>query len=638
MCGIAGIYSSGGIKESDHSDLDRMLAGLIRRGPDGEGKFQQGPVLLGHRRLKILDLTDAGRQPMTSRNGKFTIIFNGECYNFAELRAELGLKPEDMHSHTDTEVLLEAWAAWGEACLPKIVGQFAIVIYDHVEKSLWIARDRFGEKPMYFHRSNGRFIFASSIPSLVLSHSVPRELDSDTLKEFLTLRYVVAPRTVLRGVYKLPPGNVLKITENDFQIKTWYEPHFDSNSELYKNLSKDEIIEEFDRLLRQATNRCLTSDVPVGLLLSNGIDSNAIRSILDSQGSTVGSFTYAYGNDTSEHQTSLAMINSKGVLQPNGVKNHRYSFTSEERLAAMRTAFANYTEPVGDGASLATWLLLQKSREHATVFLCGHGADEFLGGYRLHQDRARFRMMRVVAGLGRMAGTKTLDRYLSGAEPVQTRIRSFRSASRDESPAAARHLIHRPLPIKDFHEMYQSKEDEVTDGYLASIDALYGKCRPGANDLDRMQKVLVQTFLSENILSFADSVAMDASVEVRMPFVDRDLVNFAQAIPSKYRAGVWPKEGNTKLILRAWGAKNMDNEIVNRPKESFDFGSLRPMMAAHGDELRGYVLDSSAIRRQMAGIESWMNRSPDYFRGCWQGTLWALLSLGIWCQANNITD
>jgi asparagine synthase (glutamine-hydrolysing) len=631
MCGIAGIYRFRGDGTGDRQAVPAMLLRLVRRGPDGQGLLEEGRATLGHRRLKIIDLTDAGRQPMADRTGRFVMVYNGEVYNYRELQAELGLAPGQLRSTSDTEVLVEGWAAWGPAVLDRIVGQFAFAVYDKREERLWIARDRFGEKPLFYHADGGRVAFASSIGALLAAPGVPGELDPAALQEYVTLRYVVAPRTVMRDVRKLPGGCLLEASPDGMRVSRWHEPHYHGTRRLLGRASRHELAEEFGRLLEQATRRCLVADVRTALLLSDGIDSNAIRTLLTEIDPEAPCFTYGYRNVAGP----VTMPRGPGKSQA-AVRRYEYAFSVEDRLDAMREAFAGLTEPVGDGASLATWLLLRKASADAKVFLCGHGSDEFLGGYRLSQDRLRLRFLRYVAHLPQAAAAKPLDRFLYGSEPLAARLGRFRAAARDETPAAARYLIHRPLPVGDVRQLVDGGQAFDDGAYLRSVGDLYGTTRPDAPDLDRIQEVMIRTFLAENILSFADSVAMDSSVELRMPFLDRDLVAFAKSLPPAARVGALPGTGNTKRILRWWGATHLDPEMVAKRKQTFNFGSLRPLLQSHGPQLKSYILDSPAVRRALPGVEAWLQHPPEYYRDCWQGTMWALLALGLWCPANGV--
>jgi asparagine synthase (glutamine-hydrolysing) len=626
MCGIAGIYRF--IAEHDDTRaVGDMTARLERRGPDGCGVVRDGRVTLGNRRLRILDLTDAGSQPMRSPDGRYLITFNGEIYNHDDLRREMGVDRSTLRSRTDTEVLLLAWARWGAAALERMVGQWAFAVYDTQEERLWLARDRFGEKPLFFHTGDGALAFASTIPALLEAPWVPRRLSRDAMLEYVTLRYVVSPRTVLEGVSKVPGGCVLSAGPGGTELRRWYQPRFRDPAGAV-HASRGQLVEQFDELLAQAARRCLVSDVPVALLLSDGIDSNSIRASLARQDRAITSFTYTL----TDAAGGLAPASAGG----SDAEELALLVTPDERVEKMVPAFASMSEPVGDGAALATWLLIRNARDRATVFLCGHGGDEVLGGYRLSQDRFRLGAVRALARLPLGMVRGVLDRFLYGAEPLEERRRALLGVPARMTPAAARYLIHRPLPVRDVAELL-SGYPEPARRYLAVVDELYGRCGREASDLDRMQEVMLQTFLAENICSFADSTAMDSSAELRMPFLDRDLVSFVLTLPREARVSRWPGRANTKLILRWWARRGrLSEEITTRRKRAFPFGNLPALLETHGEVLRGRILGSTAVRSAFPGVERWLSHDPDYYRGPWEGTLWALLSLGIWCEAAGV--
>ena len=631
MCGLAGIFRPGGVLSHDAETVSSMMTRLVNRGPDGIGMVSVDEVTLGHRRLKILDLSDGAKQPMTSRCGRFIMVYNGECYNFQDLRAELGLSQSDLRSTSDTEILLEAWSLLGPSCLQRVVGQFAMAVYDKAKRELYLVRDRFGEKPLFYHQSpQGTVSFASSLGAMLAANGVPKQFDPESVEELLTLRYVIAPKTVIKQVFKVKPGCMLIVNQDGLQKKRWFEVDYKNSGEDQPKIRQEDVVEEFDRLLRQATLRCLVSDVPTGLLLSDGIDSQSINTILAQEQASIPTFTYGYFTQDGQ----LSPLGQVGDASKQN--NHNFSFSAEERVEAMVPAFSSLNEPVGDGASLATWLLLKKASRHATVFLCGHGADETLGGYRLSQEQLRLRVLKKLSYLPPSLSTKLFTRFMNGAESINERASALRLAPKNLVPATARYLIHRPLPIRDLEVLFQRSREESSPPYLDVISALYRDCRADASGIDRIQKVMLRTFLSENILTYADSSAMDQSTELRMPFLDRDLFDFVMKLPSEYRVGAYPGSRHTKVILRKWGERHLGVNAAYAKKRSFDFGSLRSLLDSHGPTLRSYVLDSTVVRDAVPGAEQWLSQPSLYFRGCWQGTLWALLALGIWAEANGV--
>jgi asparagine synthase (glutamine-hydrolysing) len=541
------------------------------------------------------------------------------------VRQELGLARSDLRSGTDTEVLLHAWERWGEGALERLVGQWAFAIYDRAERRLWLVRDRFGEKPLFFHRAPGVLAFASSLRALLRAPFVPRGLDRAALVEYLTLRYVVAPRTVLAACEKVPPGHLLRVDASGSARHCWYEPRFRGGRTASTQKQEEALGEEFGALLGQASRRCLVSDVPVGLLLSDGIDSHSIRTSLRLAEREVPTFTYG-----------MVQEGSGIVAAENGASAAAWDVlvTPDERIAAMPQALSSLTEPIGDGASLATWLIIHGARDKAEVFLCGHGGDELLGGYRLSQDRFRLSWIHSLAWLPAWSLRLVIESKVFGAETAAERQRAVWRVPRREVPAASRYLIHRPLSVRDVRAIFG--DERLPDPYLGTIDRLYARCSPGATDLDRIQEVMLRTFLSENILSFADSVAMDSSAELRMPFLDRDVVEFALSLEPTARVSRWPGRTNTKQILRWWARGRVGDDVVKRRKHGFNYGSAAQLLDHDGGALRVRLREDPALRATFPGLSRWLGEPPEFYRGPREKALWSLLALSHWAEAAGV--
>lgn len=604
-----------------------MLLDLKPRGPDGEGVFRDRGLTLGHRRLAILDLSEAGAQPMVSHDKRFVVSFNGEIYNFRELAGEIPAPPGGLRSSSDTEILLLAWERWGPGCLDRLVGQWAFAMYDRQDEQLWLARDRFGEKPLYYHRVAGTLTFASSIRSLLKAPWISREIDREALAEYLTLRYVVSPRTVLREVSKLPPGHILRHSRSHHETTRWWSPRFRRPGYADTFRGRRQATEEFGRRLIQASRRCLISDVPVGLLLSDGIDSNAIHAAL--AGLEIRISTHTYRARTAPQAAPA----DPGAL-PGGTSLPRIDASREEISGCMEPALAGLTEPIGDGAALATYLLIRSARSQATVFLCGHGGDELLGGYRLSQERYRLAGMRRLCRLPLGSLDSMVAGYTNGREEIAIRRAAIARASRNEVPAAARYLVQRPLPFKDLDALFAPCP--VPGTYLGVIDRLYSECSPDAVDLDRIQEVMLRTFLSENLLPLADSVAMASSAELRLPYLDRDLADLVFRLPPSMRVSPWPGLANTKLILRWWARKRVDDEILIRRKRGFRFGNMRALLKSPKSRVRDLVMGSSLLRRHLGGLETWTGQPVEVYRRGLETAYWSLLTLAVWSDAAGV--
>ena len=624
MCGIAGIYRVRGDAD-DIVTVRRMLTRLVRRGPDGEGLVQERRAVLGHRRLAILDASAAGHQPMVSADGRFVVTLNGEIYNYRDLACELGLDPEALRSRSDTEVLLHAWMRWGASCLERLVGQWALAVYDRRIENLTLARDRFGEKPLFYSRDERRTVFASSLEALLEGPAIHRRLDPCALAEYLTLRYVVSPRTVLESVNKLEGGHLLELGADGTMVKrAWYRQRFHAGAAP----RGETCAARFGELLERSCARCLTSDRPVGLLLSDGIDSNALLAALPRPQPPVTCFTFRLRGG--------ACTEVPAAIDAQGLERVDVEASRDELAQHFDEYSADLTEPVGDVAALATWVLIREARSRATVFLCGHGGDEILGGYRLSQNLFRLELLRRLALLPAAWTRGTMRRHLNGAESVDSRRDRLRAAVAAQAPAAARFLIDRPLPENEVRDLTGGgwPNGEV---YLSTIDRLYGECEANATALDRVQVVLARTFLSANILSWADSVAMSSSVELRMPYLDRDLVRFVASLPAGHRVPPWPGRSNTKRVLRDWARSRLPVDVVGRSKKGFQAGSVEGLLRAMPGTPRDRLLGSGALRRALPGLEAWIASLPGHGAGDTGPALWAMLVLASWSHAHGIT-
>jgi asparagine synthase (glutamine-hydrolysing) len=608
MCGIAGIFHFAGSPDDTTGVVPRMLDALAIRGPDGSGSWSDAVAELGHRRLAIVDLSPAGSQPMVSACGRYVLSLNGEIYNYREVARELGLTREHLRSRADSEVLLEAWARVGASILPRLAGQWAFALLDTRERCLWLVRDRFGEKPLYYHRQRDRLTFASSISALLRAPWIRKAIDPRALVELVTMRYVVSPRTILEDIQKIPPGHLMRVETSGARLERWYDiPAPRPGGRRSRRASVD----EFDHLLRQATNRCLVSDVPVALFLSDGIDSHAIAA---AGPETLQSFSYVSREDS---------IGDVGA-RPHHTAIHR---SDSDRLADLEAAFGSLTEPVGDGVALATWQLVRAARPSATVFLCGHGGDEILGGYRLNRDVLTLRLLRRVCRLPAPLLRGACDRALNGTGSSDERLRRLR-ASADGAAAGALYMINRPLGGDDVQLMFGESVD--ISQRLSAVEELYAEIDGPRGDLDRIQYVMAKTFLAENLLSFSDSVGMASSAEIRVPYLDHDLVEYVLTRDESERTLARPGRQNTKRLLRRWARGRVPDEVIRRKKRGFKSGHISHLLESDPAGIRGRILDIGELRSRMPGLERWLANDTTFFRGSREGTFWAILALAVW--------
>jgi asparagine synthase (glutamine-hydrolysing) len=495
-------------------------------------------------------------------------------------------------------------------------------MYDRRDETLWLVRDRFGEKPLYYHSGAATLTFASTIRSLLKAPWISREVDDEALAEYLTLRYVVSPRTVLREVSKLPPGHILTHSGKATQTRCWWSPRFRKPAYANSTRGRRLAVDEFGRRLGQAASRCMVSDVPVGLLLSDGIDSNSIYAAIAGAGAQIS--TYTYKAASTSQPVDAALGGSAGGVPTSS----RIDATYEDISHCVEPALGSMVEPIGDGSALATYLLIRAARSGATIFLCGHGGDEILGGYRLSQERFRIAAMRRLCRMPFGALDRMVAGYTNGAQSVQARRRALTRAAPWDAPAAARYLVQRPLPFEDLATLFAPVP--VPGIYLGTIDRLYAQCAPDAVDLDRIQEVMLRTFLSENLLLLADSVAMASSAEMRLPFLDRDLADLIFELPPAMRVGGWPGLTNTKLILRWWAKEHVPRDVLMRRKRGFRFGSIRRLLKMPHSRVRDIVMESRILRSHLGGLEAWVDRPIDSYRRGAETTYWSLLTLAVW--------
>ncbi len=566
MCGIAGFVGSG-----DRATLQRMTDAIRHRGPDAEGHWVEeiAGVFLGHRRLSIVDLA-CGAQPMWTRDGNLGVVFNGEIYNHAELRAELQQSGADFQSdHSDTEVLLHAYRAWGDAFVERLNGMWAFVIYDRARQRLFGSRDRFGKKPLYYFHEGGTFGFASEITALMQHPQCPRNLSALSLKKYFAYCYVPAPRSIYERVWKLPGGHSFGYDFASRELKTWRWWEFVLDDGLGALRGKVKLrlkdieshCEEIRDALDRATKRRLMSDVPLGVFLSGGIDSSAIAALAAKHVPAGQLNTFSIGFDDPTFDESHY---AKLIANDLGTRHHHDTLDLDKSAALLPELVSRLDEPLGDGSLLPTYLLSRFTRQHVTVALGGDGGDELFAGYdpmralRTAELYAKLVPRPIHAGL----------RHLAARLPVSHANLSFDFKVK----RFLRGLSH-PAPLwnpvwmgalepSDLSELFQEPADPE-EIYSEAIEAWDRCAQP--NLVDRALQFWTQIYLQDDILTKIDRASMLCSLEARSPFLDIEVVDLARRIP-------WPLKvhgGTTKWILKQAVAPLLPAEIVARPKKGF---------------------------------------------------------------------
>jgi len=559
MCGIAGIFGAG-----DESVLRRMTTRIAHRGPDDEAYVIEADngAYLGFRRLAFLDLS-GGKQPMTTADGALSIVFNGEIYNFAELRAELErLGAVFVTDHSDTEVLLHAWRYWGKDLTRRLNGMWAFALYDRRQRQVFLSRDRFGKKPLFFYAGKNSFVFASELTALREHPAVPATLNDSALRKYFAYGYVPAPLTFLQGVSKLPGGHSLTLDLRDLSHRIeryWrYEPEpavaFDAHQER-------KWIEEFRSLLEAAVARRLVADVPVGCFLSAGIDSSLITALATQHAGRdrIKAFSIGFEEATFD-ETHYA----RQVAQHVGADHHVETLSVQRALDILPDLSARIDEPIADSSILPTYLLCQHARRQVTGALGGDGADELLAGYD------PFRALRYARWYEKLV-PKPLHRGVSLAAarlPVSHNYMSldFRLKRTLRGLDHAAHLWlpvwMAPLAPSELNELFAAPVD-LGDVYSEAID-VWDSCT-STDPIERTIGFYIRLYLQEDILVKIDRASMLHSLEVRAPFLDIEVVDFLRRLPSSMKL----RGSTSKWILRQCAQSLLPQEVLTRGKQGF---------------------------------------------------------------------
>ncbi len=569
MCGIAGFVGAG-----EFADLQRMTDAIRHRGPDAEGHWrdQNGGVFLGHRRLSIVDLS-GGAQPMWTADGQLGVVFNGEIYNHAELRAELQkLGRVFQTDHSDTEVLLHSYAEWGDGFVQRLNGMWAFVIYDRARRRLFASRDRFAKKPFYYFHEGDTFGFASELPALREHPSCPREISRLSLKKYFAYCYIPAPRSIYERVWKLPGGHSLSLELESGKLKTWKWWEFVLWNPVERLMRKDEaaqikvgdtrqleagILDALDR----AVQRRLMADVPLGVFLSGGIDSSAIATLAARHVGDGQLNTFSIGfNDPTFDESAYAQL----VADRIGARHHHQTLDLDAAAKLAPELVAQLDEPLGDGSLLPTYLLSKFTRQHVTVALGGDGGDELFAGYDPFRALKKASLYAKLVPKPIHAGI----RHLAAMLPV-----SHTNISWDFKLKRTLMGLSYPKPLWNAVWMsalepreMQGLFDEPTDLEEVFSEALetWENCAH-RNTVDRALQFWTDLYLRDGILAKVDRASMLCSLEARSPFLDRDFVDLARSIQ-------WPlklRDGETKWILKRALSQILPDEIVRRPKKGF---------------------------------------------------------------------
>ncbi|WP_435196319.1 asparagine synthase (glutamine-hydrolyzing) [Natronomonas sp. EA1] len=549
MCGIGGKLSFS--SRPGPSLAERMNARMTHRGPDASGVYANGPAVLAHTRLSILDLSEAGRQPMANEDGTVHIVFNGEIYNYRELRERV--EHYSFQSETDTEVLLHLYEEYGTDCLQYLRGMFAFAIWDENEERLFLARDRLGQKPLFFRQTDEAFWFGSTIKTILADPAIEAKPDLPAIREYLTYQYVPSSKTGFQGIEQLSPGEFAVVDEDGMRRESYWSLSFANKLDAGPHALAGRLREE----LREATRLRMRSDVPLGVFLSGGIDSSIVTALM-SDLSEEPVNTYSIGFDEAAYdELEFARI----VADEYGTNHTEYT-VNPDAMAVFPDLIEHYEMPFGDPSALPTYYVSEVASQDTTVAVGGDAGDELFAGY----DRyTRDWFVSQLAKVPRPARQSGLGVLRTLPEPI-LREQVFHYAKRaleiaDEEPTRrfARFICH--ALDEQVDQVWSGPEptDELRN-FRRAFDRADGPTR-----IDQITHVDIQTYLPDDLLAKVDRASMAHSLEVRSPFLDHQLVEFAARIPAKYK---W-RRGNKKWLLKRAFEDLLPDPILTREKQGF---------------------------------------------------------------------
>jgi asparagine synthase (glutamine-hydrolysing) len=620
MCGIAGRLNFDPSHLVSHDQLLAMTTTLTHRGPDAAGYYNRLGVGLGHRRLSIIDLS-TGDQPLANEDSTVWVVFNGEIYNFPELRADLEAAGHRFRTHSDTEAIVHAYEEWGDRFVERFRGMFAFALWDERKRRLVLVRDRLGVKPLYYARTSSGIVFGSEIKALLQVPEVPRDWSADALDAFMAFQYIPGPQTIFTAIRKLPPGHLLVAEGNQIIERRYWDLTFSSDGDA---ASEDYYLDRLHGLLAESIQLRLLSDVPLGAFLSGGIDSSLVVAEMAAAGNgrvvttSVGFAEQAF--DELQH--------ARVVARHFNTEAHEKIVTPDVADLLPKLAW-HFDEPFADSSAVPTYYVSAAARERVTVALSGDGGDELWAGYARHRVEAREAAARRV--LGPFAGLA--GRAAAGVPLGIKGARSLRHLALSPAEACARkhaygifeNGIREALYCADFGAALRD-----ADPFLPFRRA-YAACASD-DPLDRALYVDVKTHLVDDILTKVDRMSMAVSLEAREPLLDHKLLEFAATVPSALKL----KGRRSKYLLRRVLSRHLPESIVDRPKQGFAApiaGWLRgPLAPLVGDLLLDGRLHQRGIFNSHAVAQMWNEHRTG--RRDHRHRIWSLVMLELWFRCH----
>ncbi|MFN2531712.1 MAG: asparagine synthase (glutamine-hydrolyzing) [Pyrinomonadaceae bacterium] len=622
MCGIVGIVRND--REAvDEVLLSRMCEAIRHRGPDEDGFYRNGPVALGMRRLAIIDL-QGGQQPIHNQDRTAWIVFNGEIYNYLELRQKLEKLGHTFYTNSDTEAIIHAYDRYGPDCVKHLRGMFAFAIWDERTQELLLARDRVGKKPLLYAHVGGHLIFGSEFSALLLHPDVSREILPEALDQYLAFMCVPAPLTAYRAIKKLEPAHTLRWKKGEIKTERYWQPDFSHKLKI----SEEEAGERAIEILREAVRVRLMSEVPLGAFLSGGIDSSAVVALM-SQESVDRVKTFSIGFD---EQDFSELHHARRVAEHVGAEHHEF-IVRPDAMEVLPTLVAHYGEPYADSSAVPTYYVARETRQHVTVALNGDGGDETFAGYERYAAMGLAERYRRLPNFVRESLIKEAARAFPAKETGRSRVRSVKRFLEAASlPKTERYLrwvsafdsnAKATLYSDDFKARTSGRNSaEILEPWFARAN--------GAGMLDALLLTDLMTYLPNDLLVKVDIATMAVSLEARSPFLDHHLIEFAASLPERFKL----RGLTTKYLLKRVLRQLLPRENLNRRKMGFGVpigawlrGQMQPF-------LRETLLSQKALSRGLFKPQNVATLIERHTTGAKDSShqLWTLLMLELWFQ------
>lgn len=572
MCGITGIVNFSGEQPSTDF-MHKMMDQIVHRGPDDSGTWGEAGVGLGFRRLSIIDLAE-GHQPLCNEDETVWIVFNGEIYNYQVLRQELTSRGHQFRTRSDTEVIVHLYEEYGTDCVQHLRGMFGFAIWDRKKRQLFGARDHFGIKPFYYTHNANSFVFGSEVKSILQFEALDKKVRTESLLNYLTFQYVPDPVTMFEGIYKLPPAHTILVTmDGKVKIDKYWDPMFEPMERSF-----GQYVEEIRERMKDSVMHHMHSDVMRGCFLSSGIDSTAIASYMRQMEPIK---TFSVGFEGANNETIIAEETAKAI----GSDHYSKIITEESYFDVLPQAVWNQDEPVADPSAIALYHVSELARQHVTVVLSGEGSDELFGGYRIYREPLALRPLSWLPGWIKKMIHQMALRLPTGLYGKNYLLRATTDLEK-------RFLGNARIFSEDMKAEMLQVDRQILQSYENPIDVasmFYGRTSH-LDPVSRMQYIDLNLWMPGDILMKADKMTMAHSLELRVPFLDKELFELVRKIPAKYRIA----NGTTKYIFRKAMEGIIPDFILQRPKLGFPVPIRQWLKGKRGEQLLETITGSDA--------------------------------------------